>query len=214
MKERSILFNSDMVNAILDGRKTQTRRPVKHHALLGFPEDWCPKKESLNKFLGDYTLFCPFGQVGDRLWCRETFGFGTQDDDINHLERIVCYKAGYPYHITDSGVNEMKRCKSGDFMQPNHYVWEPKKWTPSIHMPRWASRITLEITDVKVQRIQKITKEEAKAEGVTKTDFPLETVEGWADDLYPRFFREKWQNIYNTWNSNPWVWAITFKKVK
>ncbi|WP_035601682.1 hypothetical protein, partial [Edwardsiella tarda] len=161
MKERPIIFNDEMVRAILDGRKTMTRRTMKVQPTpsktrpgdFSFPSK---KLESMvyvsdlapgNSPISDSHLFfqeccCPYGQPGDRLWVRETFG--------------------------DCGVRFVYRADTDDGA-----ACQVKRWTPSIHMPRWASRITLEITDVRVERLQDITEEEAKAEGATPAMYPI-----------------------------------------
>lgn len=215
MKERSILFkqphSDEMIRAILNGRKTQTRRPMKeqphegskfHGMVQCFGElralFWCEGQPS------NYGTPLPM-HVGDRLWVRETFGFSRQCDDVNEQERVVVYKACEPFHLTDAGVDRLKRCNSGCLMQPNHYVGTPSLWTPSIHMPRWASRIDLEITRVWVERVQDITEEDAKREGCRL----------WGEFSDPYlWYRDLWQSIYGTWDANPWVWAYEFRRVK
>lgn len=192
MKERGMIFNAEMVRAILDGRKTQTRRVMKPQ-----PEQcprgghWWPsnvfktmlhvENEMQNGEGGWGGLVgdaCPFGKPGDRIWVRETFG----DCGV----RLV-YRAD-----TDDGA----RCKVN-------------RWTPSIHMPRWASRILLEITDVRVERLNDISECDAKAEGA-----PTEcTLIG--DKHYPGF-RSLWKSIYgdDSWQANSWVWVIEFKRIE
>ena len=221
MKERPILFNGDMVRAILDGRKTQTRRPMKeqphegskfHGMVQCFGElralFWCEGQPS------NYGTPLPM-HVGDRLWVKETFGFSRQCDDVNEQERVVVYKACEPFHLTDAGVDRLKRCNSGCLMQPNHYVGTPSRWTPSIHMPRWASRIDLEITRVWVERVQDITEEDAESEGVDLRKL-CGCQDGCltCDDRSPRIvFRDLWQSIYGTWDANPFVWAYEFRRI-
>lgn len=170
MKERPILFNGEMVRAIMDGRKTQTRRVVKpkpqfKEAPGNEVACWYPSGYDCGKSLmyasmahlrrGMTKDFCPLGQPGDRLWVREAFYYEWHMHDIDnrtpdlpdgrHSSRLV-YRASQPDYPVSIGVG-------------------PKGWTPSIHMPRWASRITLEITDVRVQRLQEISEEDAIAEG-------------------------------------------------
>lgn len=199
MKERPILFNGDMVRAILSGEKTQTRRMVKYIPAVGEPDAWCNKKDDPEtvRIISDYRRFCPFGEVGDRLWVREAFGFTTQSDDLSCRERVVAYCAGGNQHITDSDSNLLKRCKDGSLMIPNHFCYPPERWTPSIHMPRWASRITLEIVSVRVERLQDITDAEARAEGFKNVGE----------------FADCWNSIYKNWHENPWVWVVAFKMV-
>ncbi|HHH3032401.1 TPA: hypothetical protein ACPZXY_004124 [Serratia marcescens] len=215
MKERPVIFNSEMVRAILDGRKTQTRRIVKvqpEPSKTRAGDFWFSSKklESMvhvsdfmpgNSPIADCHLFfqehcCPFGQVGDRLWVRETFaGHYLDDDQIqdikddrNKAEDLCEYRADY---------SDDADCVDG--------------WTPSIHMPRWASRITLEITAVRVERLNDISEEDAKAEGVKAGVCP-----GHEHMMHQVAFSELWQSIYGAenWSANPWVWVIEFKHVE
>ena len=184
MTERPIIFNGDMVRAILRGEKTQTRRPV-------MPQpDRAPASVSPLQMFDDArwrSWKCPFGEPGDRLWVRETFALGEP-----------------PYF----GV--AYRADEGD--NPEDVDGERQKWTPSIHMPRYLSRITLEITDINVERVQDITADEAIKEGVVD---PIMGTYG----LNPiTIFRDLWDAIYAkrpglSWE-NPWIWAITFRRVE
>ena len=171
MKERPIIFNGDMVRAILDGRKTQERRPIKPQPIwVGDPSVPFRTKDADPKGI----IRCPYGAPGDRLWVRETW-------------RMDAVNIGAEYRATISALME-------------HVA----PWTPSIHMPRWASRITLEITAVRVQRVQDITEEDALAEGMV----PL-------DRSTPReMFAEVWQSIYGNWPANPWVWVVEFRRIE
>lgn len=171
MTERPILFSGEMVRAILEGRKTQTRRVMKPQPDTEFP---CV-----------YDRECLYGIPGDRLWVREAFSI------YDHPEGPVCfYKADHPQ---------------------DEYL----KWRPSIHMPRWVSKILLEITDIRVERLKDISEEDAKAEGVvigveefkvTGTDRPYKLAYSLLWDLInaKRGFG---------WDVNPWVWVIEFKRV-
>ena len=176
MKERPILFSGPMVRAILDGRKTQTRRPYNPKA--GFPREDGEVTPTTADAWTDYGP-CPIGQPGDRLWVRETWTQNTSG--------VIWYRADG--HSIANGL-----------------------WRPSIHMPRWASRITLEITRVWVERVQDITEEEAKAEGCCGGH---SSIPGYAFSATPReHFRHIWQSIYGTWDANPLVWAYEFRRVK
>lgn len=168
MKERPILFNGDMVRAILSGEKTQTRRMVKHIPAVGEPDAWCHKKDCPETvyIIGDHRRFCPFGEVGDRLWVREAFAKADKG------ENNIAYRA-------------------------DEYA-DSFRWTPSIHMPREASRITLEIVGVRVERLQDITDAEARAEGFKDVGA----------------FADCWNSIYKNWHENPWVWVVEFKRVE
>ena len=189
MKERPIIFNSEMVKAILDGRKTQTRRPVKvprwMHPFKIVDMATIPIHVSsiedcfLTEFSNDdeIGILCPFGKVGDRLWVRETFH--TDSDEYDCCGVGLLYKADCPD----------KRCHP--------------KWTPSTHMPREASRITLEITDVRVERVKDINEVSAVFEGCEFTNHA--TARG--------NFALLWNSIYgqDAWDRNDWVWVVGFK---
>lgn len=211
MKERGIIFNAEMVRAILDGRKTQTRRimKVQPKPSNSRPGDFCFPSNKLksmvhvseflpgNSSVPDHYLFvqehcCPFGAVGNRIWVRETWaeaGAGAPD--------LKLYRATYPEHV------------------PSHYENVPKaedvRWTPSIHMPRWASRILLEITDVRVERLASVSDDDAGKEGYPAN---LEPFGGRMDKWL--WFRQLWDGIYpeQSFKHNPWVWVIEFKRVE
>ena len=201
---KSILFNDEMVRAILDGRKTKTRRPLK------------PQPDEGRK--GSFS--CPFGQVGDRLWVRETWypAFSRAESDNGCV-----YKADYG--ARPDLAKEWVPCSSR----------KGGGWKPSIHMPRWASRITLEITDIRIERLQEITEEDAKAEAARKftnlppdpSPYPYGNEPRWSMED-PRSTREcmgsarytsanLWERLYAKkglgWYANPWVWVLTFRRV-
>jgi len=197
---KPIIFNTQMVKAILDGRKTQTRRVVKpqpNKAWSGDPHivdgRWAD-----GECVSDLKV--PYGQKGDRLWVRETFRVyrGTNSAQIY-------YKASEPHtgiQIDPSKVDTLK-------------TYHPK-WRPSIHIPRWASRITLEITDINVERIQDITDRGAKAEGIRifdNTPGKMYSYNGALRDI----FIDLWDSINykrgHGWDINPWVWVISFKQI-
>ncbi|VTP67779.1 Uncharacterised protein [Leclercia adecarboxylata] len=188
-----------------DGRKTQTRRIMKVQP--DTPEFGLRRiiESSIANEIGMYfwsqddargikarskPFSCPYGGVGDRIWVRETWaeaGAGAPD--------LKLYRANYPAHV------------------PSHYENVPPaeeiRWTPSIHMPRCASRILLEITDVRVERLNSISEEDAKAEGA-----PTECCV--IGDKHFLGFRSLWKNIYgnDSWQANPWVWVIEFKRIE
>ncbi|EPS4685181.1 hypothetical protein ACVFKH_000645 [Salmonella enterica subsp. enterica] len=203
-----MIFNAEMVRAILDGRKTQTRRPIKwkqtRFTEIGEREDgsnW-PWSEDTEKVC-DYWHPCPFGAVGDRIWVRETFGWQIRRDPLGGTGEFRVYRATTPDAVR-------YQTASGEVA--------PMKWIPSIHMPRWASRILLEITDVRVERVQDISQRDAIAEG-GPPDHPsfskISQEMGFSD--WPRsWFAQTWWGIYGreAWNTNPWVWVIEFKRVE
>lgn len=200
MKERPILFSGAMVRAILDGRKTQTRRVCKvayhagewahaaHPARDGMPVFWWDgqKGEAISG-RAEFTqkayetgAACPYGQPGDRLWVRETW-------NCIDTGRLTQRQDWVRYRATDG---------------------EEMHWRPSIFMPRWASRITLEIVGVRVERVQDISEADALAEGV-------ERVPTWAAYSMRDKFWALWDSINGPrgygWNANPWVWVVEFK---
>ncbi|EPM0660556.1 TPA: hypothetical protein ACWME0_003667 [Klebsiella pneumoniae] len=201
MREKGLIFNSEMVRAILDGRKTQTRRPIKwkqtRFTEIGEREDgskW-PWSEDAEHAC-DFWHPCPFGAVGDRIWVRETW---------NKYGGLLTYRADHDW------IDDMRKetvCTA--------------KWVPSIHMPRWASRILLEITDVRVERLNAISEEDATAEGVPPAGSLLPDYLG--TFLTPKgdfatakvAFQRLWESIYGeeSWKANGWVWVIEFKRVE
>ena len=206
MKERPIIFSGPMVRAILDGRKTQTRR------VFRLPED-----AKIDTATGTYTCFntgakkwklkCPYGQAGDRLWVRETWATSVGVDDQKPSVLDTPGKGyGWPVWFASDGSVWWRGAKAGG---PGFV--DRGRWRPSIHMPRWASRITLEVTGVRVERLQDISEEDCIAEGVTLRG--TSRYEGQSRDAYA----DLWDSL-NTkrgfgWDTNPWVWAIEFKRV-
>lgn len=223
MKERGMIFNAEMIRALLDGRKTQTRRIMKVQPSSGVRIS--PFVKSGFEDGHGKELSCPFGQPGARIWVRETWA------DVNHDGcPAVAYRA-------DGEVRDLHE-DDGDEDDPRlekywFAAWYPDlisgtegNWTPSIHMPRWASRITLEITDVRVERLNSISEEDAAAEGVgSALWFAAKGVpeEEWASlgehgaerASHINTFATLWESIYGTssWQANPWVWVLEFKRV-
>jgi hypothetical protein len=186
MKERPILFTGPMVRAILEGRKTQTRRVVKPQPreapILGYPGlVWKNKHWAIN----DTPRFVnPYGQPGDRLWVRETW---SRDDQGKVWYRADGEDGGAAYGGVDL---------------PGGATFYPGAWKPSIHMPRWASRILLEIVSVRVERVQEISEDGTKPEGF---DLLSDFINTWNRLNAARGFG---------WDKNPWVWCIEFKRVE
>ncbi|EAW0366502.1 hypothetical protein FGJ50_07025 [Salmonella enterica] len=204
MKERGMIFNAEMVRAILDGRKTQTRRPIKwkqtRFTEMAERDDgslW-PWAEDCERG-GDIWFACPYGEIGDRILVRETFRVHSRATDVATL----VYRAS----VRNSWTEQTHRVPVAVCNKPA----TPEKWTPSIHMPRWASRITLEITDVRVERLRDLSEEDAKSEGIIPSAGGV--LPGWE---YRINFRDLWMDIYGTdnWEANPWVWVIEFKRVE
>lgn len=196
IKERPILFSSPMIRDILAGRKTQTRRIVKSCTDHGVMP--CPYSGTGWAKIGDYDactcspVRCPYGHVGDRLWVRETFVCGYEADDSGFL--IMTDDDG-----DDIPESIFYRADHEDF---DWYGSDGEKvrvpWKPSIHMPRDASRITLDVLGVRAERLHAITDDDVKAEGSANL----------------LAFSDLWKSINgaDSWAKNPWVWVVTFKR--
>jgi len=197
------------VRAILDGRKTQTRRVIKPQP--SYENEfwrWIPKQpydinmDHLNASLINHL--CPYGQPGDRLWVRETWGAVFPAMEPVPLEACTIeYRADLPPGCTDYPGNWPAEEARGDPDAP--------KWRSPIYMPHSFSRITLEITDVRVERLQDISEEDAIAEGCTPWVKDGSMIDTAASD-----FAQLWNSINGKkypWESNPWVWVIEFERV-
>lgn len=207
MKARPILFNGEMIQAILDGRKTQTRRPVAANIAANFDEPRGPSDVAAGyPFIELETGFvsarevCPIGQHGDLLWCRETFSLVPQ----------TAYRCsvGVPQTVCPDDPDRASIYRAGWCRSEGGIVWRP-----SIHMPRWASRLTLEITDVRVERVQQITHSDAVAEGCDVSRLAAAATAGWYERPQ-RAFRRVWDAVYGSWEANPWVWVVEFKPLR
>ena len=268
MKERPILFKSEMVKAILEGRKTQTRRVVKYLPEVGDPDNWCHKLDIVNHCVGDYRRFCPYGQPGDSEWRDgrppktgyyyirdllkndttpiwynpefEVWGYSPYDDPesiyldgfewagwkscedrlwVRETCRAEELKSGLDgvRYMADNAFIEIENTESAshDWCKLyNHGKGGEDgmgKTVPSIFMPRWASRITLKVKNVRVERLQDITEEDAKSEGCEP---------GWWGLKYPykAGFSYLWESINKdrgySWDSNAWLWVVEFEMMK
>lgn len=212
MKERPILFSGPMVRAILEGRKTQTRRVLKMPPGFDFtgcegddrgdPANWGAEDENgrwwalADGDAVDLVLPCRYGQPGDRLWVRETWGPRAD---------------GFVYRATEECSDPMAVPNDG-------------RWRPSIHMPRWARRLVLEITDVRVERLQAISDADIYAEGAITEEW-LEWREDVASIGKPEGSttereRDVWQRLWSSingqasWDANPWVWVVSFRRIE
>lgn len=225
MKERPILFSGPMVRALLAGTKTQTRRVVKWkpreganldfsglqvgHYCTGMPSSGFVLRSQGGNGWNDRTfpIHCPYGQPGDRLWVRETFAHvPIREDDGGQGDRM-----GYIYRADGESAFDAIP-DEWDFTGP---------WKPSIFMPRSASRITLEVTGVRVERLQDISEEDAIEEGVERA------CAGWkhyfflddpsaAWEFARNSYASLWESINgpNSWEANPWIWVVEFKRVQ
>lgn len=220
MKERGMIFNGEMVRAILDGRKTQTRRPIKwkqtRFTEIGEREDgskW-PWSEDAEHAC-DFWHPCPFGAVGDRIWVRETARCEWQRGDF----KDAAFETGVTYKADGERQSFRSAEQYKTFPRRSHATNGDLAWHPSIHMPRWASRILLEITDVRVERLNAISQEDAQAEGMELTGWrPTYSDPDSGGEVMTPYdnFAELWSSIYGdeSWQANPWVWVIEFKRVE
>jgi hypothetical protein len=263
LRERPILFSGAMVRAILDGRKTQTRRVAK----------WVPREAGLNLdaaslavghyFTGQpssgfvlrsrgaggcwndrtHPLHCPYGVPGDRLWVRETFALECDLEYVGESE-FEDWRDGRPFqtHTSDDpdydGVKEWHTIPRYRATEPDtllviddeaEFDYDAMRWTPSIFMPRWASRITLEITDVRVQRLQDISDADAFSEGIQQAVNEGQRDDGTAQGAFQSLWdsinakreggrkmhdKEHWEARKDySWAANPWVWVLTFRRL-
>ena len=200
-QERPILFSGAMVRAILDGSKTQTRRvakPVKHPDLGDVYAPGALVLEREPQHVIDRA--CPYGQPGDRLYVRETWAQPTTLDP-----GPTFYRADYP----DSVLGKYENLPPAEAIT----------WKPSIHMPRALSRILLEITGVRVERLNDCSEADARAEGIAPE------LDGWTDYSNPSCqmcpnpvdsYRTLWDSINGAgaWAANPWVWVVEFRRIQ
>lgn len=204
MKERPIIFSTPMVRAILAGEKTQTRRVVKLKPWQqieerddGAPWPWMYDDDRAD----DHWLPCPYGQAGDRLWVREAWRVVWSSDNEPPRELDAAYRFWY----------------EADAPLQDGYG----KLRPSIHMPRFASRITLEITSVRVERLQGISEADAVAEGVTPKWEPgfsgrlMKAIGGFSFRPAASAYADLWESLHGpgSWDANPWVWVVEFKRI-
>lgn len=211
MKERPILFNGEMVRAILEGRKTQTRRPIKLPKITIF--------DSPNFKVGDghsgYGLYAfedeypeegfvfvcksPFGKPGDRLWVRETH---KVKPGYEPNKMLINYRADDNPH----------RWTIKDHKCPIFFGSNESHWRPSLHMRRECSRINLEITDVRVERVQNISDGDMYREGIMPDEEGSTFNRTGSYDINK--WKELWNSVYKTWADNPWVWVVEFRRVE
>ena len=209
MKEIPILFKGDMVRAILEGRKTQTRRickprfddkkPCEHFAPVEY--DVGPSMERHCEH-GSESTPCPYGVVGDRLWVRETWAHND-----SWYSCVPEWKSEWKNCFKDGECTWVDYRATMTEQQKQEYIDDPWKWQPSIFMPRWACRIMLEVTGVRVERVQEITMYDARDEGCTGCAVAGAVAE----------YAELWDSINAKsgfgWDVNPWVWVVEFKRV-
>ncbi|MDC6536601.1 hypothetical protein LN429_15965 [Pseudomonas syringae] len=219
-KERPILFNGAMVRAILSGQKTVTRRLVKGNQVPSRSKSDSPEHQWIavvqdhprwgfaafgateEECAAELAMYggCPYGRQGDRLWVREAWAADVQVDSIAPRD----LSQGEPIFYPADGAVRQTGCS----------MITQGRGRPSIHMPRWASRILLEITDVRVERLQDISRADIRAEGLLcPSELASDDVTPNYRDWYPAAFRELWNSTGGDWEANPWVWVIQFKQV-
>lgn len=213
MKERPILFSGAMVRAILDGSKTQTRRVATHRwrsrrqcehtEAHQYTEGWVISRHCIH---GTGITLCPYGHPGDRLWVRETWRPWCDPEELT----CVQYRADAGVMKPDTwDENQGFWCESVGDENAERDAWGmTPRWRPSMHMPRWASRITLEIVGVRVERLQEITEADAVKEGCKPIVLSQHNLSGLGH------FHSVWEEINAKrgygWDINPWVWVIEF----
>ncbi|WP_398472855.1 hypothetical protein [Tardiphaga sp.] len=205
VKERPILFSGPMVRAILEGRKTQTRRIAKTDFLKSvrpFPDapaemrpcnhSWPGKRVGMTCSDCHQAIIskCPYGQPGDRLWVRETWAQNQNQYSETFIDDSLVYRADGEFRAQDNGTD--------------------LPWCPSIHMPRWASRILLEVVSVRVERLQDIGQFGAVCEGYP----PSTRLECGGLDHDPVDLFIEQDVLGQQWDANPWVWVVEFKRVE
>lgn len=224
MKERPILFSGAMVRAILSGQKTQTRRVVKHRWPHLWQEPWYATGCVLDDLPGQTGAFmefrhrsqdesgytgspastlvaCPYGQPGDRLWVREAHSIHSAHGQHRDDGMRWGPWGGLPTQVSPDGT---QIC----YYREGFDRCDPSRWRPSIHMPRWACRIVLEIVSVRVERLHLISRGDAMDEGC-----PFPNMAG--EDDPRQWFLELWESINGPEScaANPWVWVVEFKRV-
>ncbi|EML7933166.1 hypothetical protein V9948_003628 [Providencia rettgeri] len=230
MKERGIIFNTEMVRAILDGRKTQTRciakfKPIdkalnlnysglragNYHA--GVKDGRCVLRSTDGTTWNDrtYPLTCPYGKVGDRIWVRETW----QGPLVDSEKAYDLFKDPTPYQKVENCVYKADGGYAPEYIDCDDNFRQG--WRPSSNMPRWASRITLEIIDVRVEHLQDISKQDAVSEGAPQGHHSIDVIskQFGFPDFSRSWFAQIWMDIHgeDNWAANPWVWVIEFKRV-
>jgi hypothetical protein len=194
MKYIPILFSTEMVDAILAEKKTQTRRMFKFKETNKHPSN-----KFSDKFNPEIAGQCPYGNHGDVLWVRESFA---------HVPVTA-----YAHSI---GVQKTVNPHDPDMAVVYRAGWDragSPPWKPSIHMPRWACRIELKVNDVRLERLKDISADDAIAEGVLSGIYPSVNGRPLMDNEIINLYREIWESMYGeaSWNNNPWVWVIDFK---
>ncbi|MGG4053530.1 hypothetical protein ABEW79_17965 [Delftia tsuruhatensis] len=217
MKERPILFSAPMVRALLDGTKTQTRRIVKpqpdsthsgfpYWHVGGYRASWCRSAADGGPLEPANPLLCCYGQPGDRLWVRESWFPDPPADGTWAYAAWAGCREGQIAGVPDRFRHPAFCCYAADWLHGE------VRWTPSIHMPRWASRIMLEITGVRVERLQDISEADCRAEGAHGGHG---SIPGYGYSATPlEHFQHIWKSTGGDWAANPWVWVVEFQRAQ
>lgn len=234
MKERGIIFSAPMVMALLAGEKSQTRRLVKPVGndggfVIVEQQDgsWWPQRSddgesmfvTIDGYAHEMPMRCPYGRPGDRLWVRETWRYVDWTEDG---EPYIAYAADGARLLRRNAPEEWADRLFDTWAmlsEPENYAIDnraaDRRWRSPIHMPRWASRITLEITGVRVERLQDISEADAMAEGsrswADEQDTPARDIPGGETHL---IYRQLWESINgaDSWDANPLVWVVEFRR--
>ncbi|AQM21459.1 hypothetical protein DEA41_15095 [Vibrio anguillarum] len=210
MRTLPMIFNTDMVKALISGDKTVTRRPTKKEVTYSELGGFCcdgymfglgfSPESTMKNFVKSKHAPC---QTGDLIYVRETFRLFNNSDECGCSDHCSCPPTGAPIYLATSGDNS------------------ESKWAPSIHMPRGISRITLKVTDVRIERVQEITEDQCWKEGIENTigDFDIyqlaEMAKTWGGTFEDAksSFACLWDSIYKNWHQNPYVWVIEFEVI-
>lgn len=214
-------MSAPMVRAILSGAKTQTRRIVKPQPDPGNKIGWFDNIAGRPPSFAEYvdrscnlvrTISCPYGAPGDLLWVREAFAYSVKDPDSFKNDEYTEEQYDIVYRATSEDVGEWT-----NYDENGNRTRIAPQWKPSIHMPRWASRITLEITGVRVERLNAISEADARAEGVYAV---THGAVGQMEPSPPRTHRQAFELLWceingaESWERNDWVWVIEFRRIE
>jgi hypothetical protein len=231
MKQTPMIFNQEMVKALIEGRKVATRRPVaewqlpvatkddtvefedlrymsvaSNHRRWGFGVFGSTPEKAMQNYNDEFKSCSPY-KAGDLIWVRETFEVEENTYHDLHGQYCIVYRA-------DKGVNLVNPTVDNNDYLANSVL--KKGFTPSIHMPKHASRLTLKVTNVRVEQIQNLSDDEAVKEGMPSIneaqDMALKSGMNWYQNP-SIWFKGLWDRLYGNWNKNPWVWVIEFEVI-
>lgn len=219
MKCVPMIFNGEMIKALLEGRKTVTRRIMKPqptdsgNGYMWWPSNVCQTMVNIDQIMrggfwdGAASDICPLASVGDLIWVRETFTPDPNADDDSWDDNCVSYVEWSGCGESLSDIPDALKNKDNVIYSASESDSSGWLWKPSIHMPRWASRLTLKVTDVRIEQVQSITEEQSIKEGMLPA-FPSSLVMP-----YRTTFMDVWDDIYGNWTDNPYAWVIEFEVI-